>query len=605
VNSKALILSFALLFAVLASGPARAADVSLTAEADKTEITMDEAVTLRVTLSGGDMDGARPAAPEMPGFRAAFAGQSQNISFVNGRVSSEIAFTYVLQPLSPGVRTIPSFTVQVGGQTLSTQPIVVKVLAGKGAPPQAYGPPPSAPAIPGSAPAGGRRSEDLFLTASVDKPTATVGQALTLAVRFYSRVSLLSQPAYSPPALSGFLSEDLPPQRQFVEPVSNRRYNVIELRTALFPAAPGKATVGPASLECRTEDFSGDTMNDPFGGSFFRDFFSGGKPVVLRSDPVTVRVLPLPDEGRPSGFKGDVGRYRIAAALDRAQAALREPVTLTVTVEGEGNIKALSRPELPAVPGLKAYDTLSSLNISKAGWTVRGSKVFKTIVRPEVSGRLTLPPVVFSFFDPDARAYRTVRTEPLTLSVSPGPAGPAGPAAVGTGVQVVSKDVRYLPMGPLSRRPTPFHETNAFPLVNGLPGAAFLFLLGSRALNRRSPRPGAAASRARAAARKTLKRSQPLLARGQTAEYLAVLEKTLRDYGAAKLGVSPAALTWEDLETALTLRQASPGLIHGLWELWEGLHRARYTPGAAGPEVARAQAEAFERLLTELGDVWG
>lgn len=594
----------ALLPLLLMPGLARATDATLTAEADKTEITMDEAVTLRVTLSGGDMDGARPAAPEMPGFRAAFAGQSQNISFVNGRVSSEIAFTYVLQPLSPGDRTIPPFTVQVGGQTLSTRPIVVKVVSGKGAP-QASGPPPSAPAIPGRAPAGGRRSEDLFLAASVDKPTAYVGQALTLAVRFYSRVSLLSQPGYSPPALAGFLSEDLPPQRQFVETVAGRRYNVIELRTALFPAAPGKASVGPASLECRTEDFSDDMMNDPFGGSFFRNFFSGGRPITLRSDPVTVRVLPLPQEGRPSGFKGDVGRYRIAAALDRSQAALREPVTLTVTVEGEGNIKALSQPEFPAVPGLKAYETISSLNISKAGWTVRGSKVFKTIVRPEVSGRLTISPVVFSFFDPDARAYRTIRTEPLTLTVSPGQAGPAGPAAVGTDVQVMSKDVRYLPMGPLSRRSTPFHETNAFPLVNLLPGAFFLFLWGSRILNRRSPRPGAAANRARAAARKTLKRAEPLLAKGRTAEYLAVLEKALRDYGAAKLGLSPAALTWENLETALTLRQASPGLIHGLWELWEGLQRARYTPGAAGPEIARAQAEAFERLLTELGDVWG
>ena len=579
------------------AGLAWSADVSLTAEADKTEVRMDDTITLRVTLSGGDLNGARPVPPQMPGFRAAFAGQSQNISFVNGKVSSEISFTYVLQPLSPGDRTIPPFTVTSGGRTFATSPIAVKVL-----PAASGGPTPPAPSR--SAPAAGGPARALFLTASVDKTTVYVGQPLTLSVRFYSRVPLLSQPAYAPPPLTGFLSEDLPPQNQFIQPIDGRKYSVIELKTALFPASPGVSTVGPAALECRTEDFSNEASNDPFDSSFFQNFFSNGRQVVLRSDPLKVRVLPLPSEGRPTGFRGDVGRYRISAAVDRSQTSLHEPVTLTVTVAGEGNINALSTPEPPSLTGFKTYETLSSLNIEKTGWKVHGSKVFKTVLKPEVSGRLPIPAYSFSFFDPEARSYRTVQTEPLSLTVAPGEESAFAPAPLAADVRVISQDVRYLKAGPLIHRRRPFGGSLAFWLLNLFPGAAFLFFAGARTLRHRPASEDAASRRARATARRALKEAEPLLRKGDAAAFLSALEYSLRKYWSAKTSSSAAAVTWEEMSAVLVARAPHPDLERRLRELWDGLLRARYTPGLVTPEDARAQAAAFERLLPDLEALW-
>lgn len=579
----------------------RADEPSFTAEVDKTSVALDDVVTLRVTLSGDGVDGAKPVIPNLPGFRATPAGQSQNISFVNGRVSSEVSYSYILQPQAAGNYTIPPLTVMIGGRPRSTAPIAVRVTAAAGG---------GTAAEPVAQNDGsGRAVKDLFLTASTDKGTAFVGEPVALSVRFYSRAPLLAQPAYGPPDTAGFLSEDLPPQKQSVEIRNGRRFTVIELKTALFPAAPGTAVVGPATLECRTEDFSDDSPNDPFGGGFFNNFFSGGRPVTLKSDPVQVKVLPLPSAGRPAGFKGDVGRYRLSASLDKTSAALHEPVTLTVTVQGEGNIKALTGPDLPPLPGFKAYDTLSSLNLSKAGWKVQGSKVFKTILKPEVSGRLALPPLVFSFFDPGARAYRTETSQPLALTVTG-----ADAAAVETGtaplstetLKVLSQDIRYIKEGPLRRRPRSPGGFPLFPLWNLPPLAGFALLWAAKAARGRAAADPDAASFRRAGRRaaRSLGTVRALLDKGDAASATEVLEKTLRDYLSDKSGLSPQGLSGEDAARLLEMRGAAPEVSGETLRLWDELQTARYAPGGLRAQETARHLESLRKLLPSLEALW-
>jgi hypothetical protein len=595
----------ALLFAALtAAAPALRAEVSFTAEADKTTVALDDAVTVRVTLSGEGLNGARPVVPDMPGFRASPAGQSQNVSFINGHVSSTVSHTYVLQPLAVGRQTIPSFTVQADGKTYATAPIPVEVTPA-GARPAA---PPAGAAESRGANPGGR---ELFLTAALDKTSAYVGEAVTLSVRFHSRARLLAQPGYAPPDTTGFLTEDLPPQRQYVEALTGpdgavRRYTVVELKTALFPAAPGVATVGPASLECRTEDFSED--DDPFGGGLFRNFFSGGRPVVLRSQPVSLKVLPLPAEGRPANFRGDVGRYRMTAALDRTTAALHEPVTLVVTVSGEGNLNALSAPTLPALPGFKTYETLSSLNVSKDGWKVSGSKVFRTVLKPDVSGKLSIPPVAFSYFDPAAKTYRTITAGPLSLTVTGAAAEEpaAAPPPSAEGLKVLSQDIRYLKEGPLRRRTRPFHASPLFLLLNLLPPLAFAGLAMAQAARRRAEADPArrALKRAGGRAAAALDRAGDFITNGRPGDAADALERALREYLAAKTGRSAPGITWEDAAAALKSRGASAPLVDEARALWDALLGARYAPGGFGADAAAGALKDFKRMLPALEALW-
>ncbi len=64
---------------------------------------------------------------------------------------------------------------------------------------------------------------------------------------------------------------------------------------------------------------------------------------ILDTEPVVVEVQPAP-EGAPESFTGAVGQFDIRAELDRDQTQVDEPVTMKITVEGQGNISTASDP---------------------------------------------------------------------------------------------------------------------------------------------------------------------------------------------------------------------------------------------------------------------
>jgi hypothetical protein len=576
------------LFAVAAKTVSAA---TLEAVVDKTSLSLDDTVTLQLVFAGAGLSPDRPELPSLSGFQARYGGQSQNISYVNGNVSSQVTYTYILQPQSPGTFIIPAVTAVVDGQTLATQPITLHV--GR-----------SASAGPAPTPAERSGGRDLFVTGQVDNTSPYVGQPVTFTFRFYQRINLPEPPSYAPPAATGFSAQPLDSQKQSRQTVNGVPYAVSEIKTLLFPLTPGKAVIGPASLECRAPVPGGGA----FGGlpSFFDDFFATVRPVTLRTNPIAMNVRSLPDEGRPASFRGDVGRYTLAAALDKTAGALREPVTLTVTLAGEGNVKAITEPERPPLVGFRAYDTVASFT---ASGPARGTKTFKTVLKPEVSGRLTAPPIRFSFFDPAARSYRTVETPPLTYTAAPGEPGaesPGAPAPAGETVTVMTEDIRHIkPVGPLSPRRTETRGPLFWVLLNLVPVllfslAAALRWLGKLGKVARPPSSKLALGRAL----KQISRSQPLLARGDLPAYYAALQRITDNFFSSLTGRPAAGLTRDDLMALLRERSSPSDLTDGITGLQDDLDRARYAPGTLTAEEARRTQEVLRRTLTAMESLW-
>lgn len=384
------------------------ADISISASVDKNVVSLNEQISLQITVSADTTNIPQPKIPQLADFQVYSSGRSQNISIINGQVNSSVTFSYVLVPKKIGEFEIPPITLEYQGKTFQTQPIKIKVEKQT-----------SQQQLSTEKNIYKGTRKDIFIETFVDKKKAYVNEQITLTFRFYTRVNLLSQPQYLPPSTAGFITEDLPPQRNYYTIINSQRYYVSEIKTALFPTSAGKFTIGEATVKCMIEDFN---VDDFFSDNFLKRFFSTGKEIILKSEPIEVVVLPLP-EPQPQFFSGSVGKYKISSSLEKTKVSQNETVFLNIKISGEGNIKSisLSKSTIETILGRNflVYDPITSLDIKKENYKVAGTKTFKIPITPLVAGSLKIPEIKFVYFNPQSGQYETTTSASLLIEVTP------------------------------------------------------------------------------------------------------------------------------------------------------------------------------------------
>jgi hypothetical protein len=586
-------------------------DISISADVDRQEIAIDEQLTLTITVSGSVSNIPQPTIPALDGFTAYSSGRSQNISIINGQVNSSVTFTYILVPNEAGDYTLGPFTINYKGQAYSAGPINIKVL-----PKSQKQPSVSAPSYaPGEdeerqGTGDRRQGQELFIETYVDKLTAYLNEQITLTFAFYQAVDLFENPVYNPPSTTGFWSEDMPPQKKYYKVINGKRYLVTEIKTALFATSPGEFTIGPARLEASVEDLERFFSQSPFD-VFDRDPFSifrRGKPIILTTDPITVQILPLPEEGRPSSFKGDVGRFDISLSADKDTVEENQPVTLKIVIKGEGNIKTISSPDVLEIDDVKFYDSASSENISKTNYIVQGEKVFEKVIIPKNAGRFTIGPVEYSYFDPMAKRYVEKKIGPLLIDATKSKevvsAGSPVPVMGLTKeeVKLLKQDISYIKTRPVSLRSKSalLYKNKIFLAVNVAPLILliFFYIYEARRKRLRTDIGYARSRRARGLASRRLKEARSIMLKEKVKEFYAEIYKAVIEYIADKLNIPHPSITKDLLEEELKTRSIPESVIVKVKELFDICDMARFASG-------RFSKEDMARTMEEAADIIG
>ncbi len=381
-------------------------EISISASVDKNEISLSDQLTLQVTVTGKISNLPNPTIPTIPDFQIYSSGRSQNITIINGQINSSVVFNYILSPRKVGEFIIEPFSINYQGKVYQTQPITIKVVQGK------------VKQLPVENNVYKGESKGLFVEMLVDKKSAYVNEQITMTFRFYTKVNLMSQPQYTAPTLTGFLVEDLPPQRNYYTTIAGERYYVSEIKTALFAVSAGKLQIGSAVVRCMVEDFNSE---DFFSDRFFKQFFSSGKEVVLKTEPININILPLPQTSSESADA--VGEYFIKSSVDKTKTEVNQTIMLNIEILGTGNIKAVTLPEKVIKEVLSksfvVFDPISSFDINKENYIVKGKKIFQIPIAPTVQGQLEIPSIKFIYFDPIEKKYKNIFTKPILINVSP------------------------------------------------------------------------------------------------------------------------------------------------------------------------------------------
>lgn len=391
--------------------------------------------------------------------------QVQGQSIFNGRRSEYIALIYVIQPKRVGNFTLAGATARVNGNIVRSNPVTIEVIKSAHGAVQA---PPSSPQ-PGFTPRRSapldeevsdgilRKGEDvnaklrknIFLKVDVDKTNLYEGEQLTATYKLYTRLPTNSS-VTRVPAFKGFSAKDIelpnPPQAT-TERVNGQLFKVFTIRkTLLFPLQSGTLELDPVEVDNQVrlvklvndnnnrkkprdifDDFFNDPgFKDPFNDPFFDDFFNRPEvtyedvPYKIQSTPVRIAVKPLPVDTRPVSYNGAVGNFTMSAAIDKTSLTTDDALTLKVVIAGQGNVNLLNSPKIDVPPSFEKYDPKTTDNIEKNSNPLSGSRQFEFALMPLEAGEHTIPPVEFSYFDPAANAYKTIRSKAFTIKVSPG-----------------------------------------------------------------------------------------------------------------------------------------------------------------------------------------
>ncbi len=598
------------LWGVLAATAAWAA-VDVQAEVDRSEVGLSDTfvLTLRAT------NAPRGADLQLPAFDGVEVlstqrGMSSTIQLGSGGpvIRQELTVTLILRPTQVGKLTLPPAQLRTPDGVVRSNSVTILVRKGHVA-----GPPPSAAQRPNMMPgfpspfsdtedpfAALREREreasrphaesDLFLRSEVDRKEVYLGEQVTLSFWIYSRVDLSRVDNVTYPKLDGFWTEDIdsPTNLSFeprtVDGVPYRAY--LLRREALFAVKPGTRELGPVEADATT------------------GFLFAGHRDHRVGNALTLKVKPLPP-GAPPGFQpANVGNFQLSAELSASSAELGSPVTLRVTLEGQGNLKEVQLPRASAPAALKLYEPTSQDRISAVRERIQGKRSQEYLVMAQQTGTFQIPPLAFSYFDPESRRYETLRTQALTLTVRPGEAGAlraAGPAAaVPDAVRNVlpAGGLRPLRLEARFETPTPTWRRPVFLAAAVVPPVAWMLLslVGLVQAHRGRRDPATEQRRGTRAARGRLAAAARLLASGTDGAFSEEVERAVMAFLEARLGVGLSGLTRQALGQKLMEAGAPEAVVQGAAHVLDSCDAVRFAPGAV--RVARgALLSEAERVL--------
>ncbi len=551
--------------------PARAQS-PVTAQVNRTSLSTDDTLELTIVVTGASLTVPRPTLPALTGFDVVGSSSSSQISIVNTKMTAQGVYRYQLRPTQTGKLVIEPVSVTIDGQTYQTQPITIQVSRGSGQP---------APGQATPAPAPGNLSgRDFFVEAEVDNPTPYQGRQIIYTFRFYQAVNLLDSPRYDAPDFTGFWNQQEADQSQYQTEANGRTYRVTELHTLLFPTVAGEVTIEPAMLTIPNSIFQ-----------------QGGK---LQTEPVVVTVRPLPPNA-PSGFNGAVGNFSLQARLKNAQGKVNEPLTLLVTLSGEGNITNLPDPVWPEPDGWRAFESKATTNTEFSGGILSGSREYERLLVPAYAGDFTIPAVSYTYFNPADEAYHTITTRPLTVSIAPAEDETPPPVILGNKetVRRLGSDIRHIkPVPPvLQAGRAPLTGRPLYRLVWGILPALAAF--GAVWRRRQTYRQKNSAQTKKLQARKcALNALAAAEKRGQSA--CATAEQVLNTYLGDKFNRPVSGLTQTGLADFLAGQALPPELIARIQNILTESQTGRFSPAASRPEHGRHLLETLKALINDL-----
>jgi hypothetical protein len=546
------------------------AQVQFEAKVSKNSLGLNERLRIEFTMNA-DGDNFVPPSFEQSGFKVV-GGPSQSVSqsWINGKSSFNKSYIYILLPTQKGALTIKQASIEINGQVYKTSPVKVNVTNAVEIPKD----PNEMPVV--------SADNNIYLVADISKSNPYVNEPITVVYKLYFsfNIGISNWRELNKPKYNDFWSQNIDIKQLVAQEgmFKGERYRYVVLRkTVLYPQKSGKLEIEPLSLDidCQVPTNRRNFWGQPLMTEDSKRVSAGSKVISVKA---------LPESGKTEDFTGAVGRFDFKVKPSKTVLKNGESLDLDVSVAGTGNLKlfTLPKPVLPAA--LEMYDPIHDENVSTPLTGMTGKISDKYTIIPQYKGSYQIKPLRFTYFDLSSNSYKTISSQPITITVMDGPSmasseKTAPNSTIKTEV-AITKTFAYNKQKTTlkSMEKEDFIGSGLFYSLVFLPFLAIPFLIVGKRRKDASDNDvaGNKIKRSNALAKKYLGDAKKHL--GNKEPFYIALEKAMHNFLKAKLHIETSEMSKEKISEILQSRNAQLDTISEFITLTENCEFARYAP---------------------------
>ena len=266
--------------------------------------------------------------------------------------------------------------------------------------------------------------ENLYLKLVLDKHTCFIGEPLVATFKLYSRLQSKSN-VIKNPGCYGFSVYDMINVNDHVqaeEKIGGRWFDVHTVRKVqLYPLQAGSLIIDPMEVANRVE-FSRSVINKRTEQEISENMYNRQSKednatgiesyeMTLRTNPVKIIVKPLPVKTVTDTFTGAVGIFSIKAVVEKDTLVQNEANSLVVDIIGAGNFQRIPPPVIHWPHGVENFEPSTDDMLTADQIPLTGRRRFKYRFVSNEPGEHIVPAISFSYFDLQAKVYKTVSTK--------------------------------------------------------------------------------------------------------------------------------------------------------------------------------------------------
>ena len=539
--------------------------VSFLAEVSKNTLGVNENLRIDFKMN---KDGDNFQAPSFEGFRVV-GGPNQSVSnsWINGKRTFSKVYSYYITPLKTGSLTIGQAIIEIDNKIYKTIPVKVKV---------------SDSVISNKNPndASYVVNENLHLVAEVSNSNPYLNQGFSVVYKLYfsPQINVTNVGEIDSPEFNDFWSHNIKIPRLQIErgTFKGDSYNyVIWKKIVLYPQKSGKLNILPMSLDVSVDVPT--NKRDFFGNRIYTQI-----PKTVTAGEREIKVMDLPDDA-PENFSGAVGVFDIELTSTKTELNASESLQATLKVNGEGNLKLFSIPDLETPNSLEKYDPEYKENVKTSTKGMYGNISDTYTLVPQFKGKYPINPVEFVYFNPETKSYKSIYSKEIIINVLEGPSSfnqnnltvsPSNNIPISKGqfkflktksnlISLESKDFIYS---------TNFYLLIFIPI--GIIIVILLFFKSKKTIS--SDINGFKSRRANKLAKKYLSEAKINLLKKDV--FYISLEKALHNFLKSKLSIETSDYTKEKIIILMREKNIQNESINSFIKLIENCEYARYTP---------------------------